>query len=50
MKWGTMQDNQRAAERVNGFFARMMANKAIYALLMLAVFLLMSGAGKKWTG
>lgn len=50
MKWGTLQDNERAAERVNGFFARAMGNKAIYTLAMLAAFLVLSGAARKWTG
>lgn len=50
MKWGTMQDNEHAAQQVNGFFTRVIGSKAVYALAMLAAFLLMSGAGHKWTG
>lgn len=52
MKWHQIEDNERAAQRMNNFFnnvfAKALSNKAIYALFMLALFMLISGAGSKW--
>lgn len=52
MKWHQIEDNERAALRVNHFFnkafAKALSNKAIYALVMLALFMIMSGAASKW--
>lgn len=52
MKWHQVEDKERAAQRVSRFFnetfAKALSNKAIYALFMLALFMLISGAGSKW--
>ncbi len=50
LKWGTPQEAQRAAERLNGIVAKVMGSKALYMLVVLAAFLLLSGANEKWAG
>lgn len=47
-KWGTVEESKQAAERMNGFIARIAGNKALYLLAVLVSFVLLSGAGDKW--
>jgi len=47
MKWGGY--SSRAGEKANRFFGRLVANKGIYYLLMIAVLGLLLGAGYKWS-
>lgn len=52
MKWHNIDANERAAQRINRFFneavIKALSNKAIYVLFMLALFMMISGAGSKW--
>jgi len=50
LKWGTVAESNQAAERVNGFIARIAGSKTLYLLVVLASFVLLSGAGEKWGG
>ncbi|MCK4394905.1 hypothetical protein KAX17_18555 [Candidatus Bipolaricaulota bacterium] len=46
MKWGGY--SSRAGEKANRFFGKLVGNKGIYYLLMIAVLGLLLGAGYKW--
>lgn len=48
VKWGIIAESNQAAERVNGFIARIVGSRALYALIVLASFVLLTGAGDKW--
>ena len=48
LKWGTIAESNQAAERMNGFLSRIVGGKALYLLVVLASFVLLSGAGDKW--
>ncbi len=50
LKWGTPAESNQAAERMNGIVSRVMGSKALYMLMALAAFVLLSGASEKWTG
>jgi len=50
LKFGTSQETMQGAERMNKLAAKLLSNKAIYALMMLAAFVLLSGANEKFTG
>jgi len=47
MKWGGY--SSRAGEKANRFFGRLVVNKGIYYLLMIALLGLLLGAGYKWS-
>jgi len=46
MKWGGY--SSRAGEKANRFFGKLVGNKGIYYLLMIAVLGLLLGASYKW--
>ena len=50
MKFGTTEETMQGAERLNKVLAKAMSSKAIYALVTLAAFVLLSGAHSKFTG
>jgi len=50
LKFGTTEETVQGAERMNQVFAKVISNKAVYALVMLAAFVLLSGAHEKFTG
>lgn len=50
LKWGTPTESKQAAERLNQLMIRVVGSRALYLLLVLAAFMLLSGAGDKWTG
>jgi hypothetical protein len=50
LKWGTLEESNRAAERLNGLVTQVMGSKTLYLLIVLAAFVLLTGAGSKWTG
>ncbi len=50
LKWGTVAESNQAAERMNGFLAKIVGSKALYLLVVLASFVLLSGAGDKFGG
>jgi hypothetical protein len=50
LKWGTLEESQQAAERLNGIMTKVMGSKTLYMLMVLAAFLLLSGASEKWAG
>ena len=50
MKFGTSEETMQGAERMNKLAVKLLSNKAIYALAMLAAFALLSGAHSKFTG
>lgn len=46
MKWGEYSD--KPAEKVTKFFSKIFGAKGLYILLVLAAFVLLSGADSKW--
>jgi len=50
LKWGTLEESNRAAERLNKLVARVVGSKALYLLIVLAAFVLLTGAANKWGG
>lgn len=50
LKWGTLTESKQAAERLNRVASRIAGSRALYLLLVLAAFVLLSGAAEKWTG
>lgn len=50
LKWGTLEESNQAAERLNGLVTRVMGSKTLYLLIVLAAFVLVSGALDKWAG
>ena len=50
LKWSTVAESSQAAERVSGLIARVAGIKALYLLVVLASFVLLSGANDKWGG
>ena len=50
LKWESRGEVEQAQERMNQFFARINSSRVLYVLMMLAAFVILSGAGDKWTG
>ncbi len=50
LKWGTLAESNEAAERLNGLVTKIVGSKTLYVLLVLASFMLLSGAFEKWGG
>ena len=50
LKWGTPMESKQAAERLNKAVSQITGSRALYLLLVLAAFVLLSGALDKWTG
>lgn len=50
LKWGTPAESNQAAERLNGLVAQIVGSRALYVLIVLASFILLSGAAEKWGG
>jgi len=50
LKFGTTEETMQGAERLNKVAVKLLSNKAIYALAILAAFALLSGAHEKFTG
>ena len=50
LKWGTPAEADRAAERLNKVMTQVTGSKTLYMLMVLAAFLLLSGAAEKWAG
>jgi len=47
-KWGTVAESKHAVEQVNSLFARIVGSRTLYTLIVLASFVLLTGAGDKW--
>ncbi len=47
MKWG--EYNEQVAERVAGWVKEKVGARVLYILAIIGAFVLMSGAGSKWT-
>jgi len=50
LKWESGVNIEQAQERMNQFFARISTSRVLYVLMMLAAFVILSGAGDKWKG
>jgi len=50
LKWGTLTESTQAAERINKLVSRIVGSKTLYLLVVLATFVLLSGANEKWGG
>jgi hypothetical protein len=50
LKWGNPTESKQAAERLNKVVSQVAGSRALYLLLVLAAFVLLSGAVDKWTG
>ncbi len=50
LKWGNPTESKQAAERLNSLMTQVMGSRALYLLLVLAAFVMLSGAAEKWTG
>ncbi len=50
LKWESGAEVKQAQERMNRFFARINSSRVLYVLMMLAAFVVLSGAADKWTG
>lgn len=50
LKWENPVEAEQAQERLNKAFSRISTSRVLYVLMILAAFVLLSGAGDKWTG
>ena len=50
LKWGNPTESKQAAERLNRAVSQIAGSRALYLLLVLAAFVMLSGSFDKWTG
>jgi len=50
LKWENPVEAERAQERLNKVVARVSGSRVLYILMILAAFVLLSGATDKWQG
>ena len=50
LKWENGVNIEQAQERLNKVFAQISSSRVLYVLMMLAAFVILSGASDKWRG
>jgi hypothetical protein len=50
LKWESAGEAEKAQQRMNSLLVKVGNSRVLYVLLVLAAFILLSGASDKWTG